>query len=140
MKRRFETVAAATESGHRSRREGGFSLIELMIAITILGVGILSLAGLFPLAMQKVSRGDLESRATFHAQAKLEEMKRVPWGNLTVAQSGNDAVETMFGRTWTIQEDVPVSGMKQVDVVVTWQDKRGPRTVSLSSFLSDSGM
>ena len=140
MKRRFETVATATETGRRSRREGGFSLIELIIAITILGIGILSLAGLFPLAMQKVSSGDLESRATFHAQSKIEEMKRIPWDNLTVGQSGNDAIETVFGRTWTVREDVPVNGMKQIDVVITWQDKRGPRTVSLSSFLSDSGM
>ena len=90
--------------------------------------------------MQKVSRGDLESRATFHAQSKLEEMKRVSWADLTPAQSGADAVETMFGRTWVVQENVPVAGMKQIDVVVTWQDKRGPRTVTLSSFLSDSGM
>lgn len=59
--------------------DGGFSLIEMMVAVTILGVGLLALAGLFPLAMNRVSVGDLESRASFHAQAKLEELKRVPW-------------------------------------------------------------
>ncbi|MEZ5066551.1 MAG: prepilin-type N-terminal cleavage/methylation domain-containing protein [bacterium] len=123
-----------------NRLERGFSLIELMIAITILGVGILSLAGLFPIAMQKVSRGDLESRATFHAQAKIEEIKRMPWNSLTPAVGGTDNMETMFNRTWSVQQDVPVAGMKQVDVVVTWNDNRGVRTVSLSSFLSDSGM
>ncbi|MCA9753948.1 MAG: prepilin-type N-terminal cleavage/methylation domain-containing protein [Gemmatimonadetes bacterium] len=123
-----------------NRLERGFSLIELMIAITILGVGILSLAGLFPIAMQKVSRGDLESRATFHAQAKIEEIKRMSWNSLTPAVGGTDNMETMFNRTWTVQQDVPVVGMKQVDVVVTWNDNRGVRTVSLSSFLSDSGM
>jgi type IV pilus assembly protein PilV len=135
-----EVAVVANRVGRPRRREAGFSLVELMIAMTILGVGILSLAGLFPLAMQKVNRGDLESRATFHAQAKIEELKRISWNNLTAAQNGNDTVETMFQRSWTVQEDVPVLGMKQVDVLVTWSDNRGPRNVTLSSFLSDSGM
>ena len=135
------TTTNDTQPNFLARRlDAGFSLIELMVAITILGIGILSLAGLFPMAMQKVSRGDLESRATFHAQAKIEELKRLSWDDLTVAQGGGDQVETVFGRNWNVQEDVPGTGMKQVDVTVTWQDNRGPRTVTLSSFLSDSGM
>lgn len=119
--------------------ESGFSMIELMISVTILGVGILSLAGLYPLAMQKVSRGDLESRATFHGQAKLEELKQVDWNNLT-AGTAVDTIDTVFSRNWTIVEDAPVVGMKRINVTVGWSDNRGPRTVFLSSFLSDSGM
>ena len=123
----------------RRSRERGFSLIELMIAITVLGIGLLSLAGLFPLAMQRVNVGDLESRATFHAQAKIEELKRLSWTALT-ATAAADTVETVFARNWTVQVDAPVPGMKQVQVTVAWTDKRGPRTVTISSFLSDSGM
>jgi len=119
--------------------ERGFSLVELMIAITLLGVGVLSLAGLFPIAMQRVSGGDIESRATFHAQSKVEELKRVSWVNL-VNSAASDTVDTAFVRNWTIQEDTPVIGMKQVQVTVSWTDQDGPRDVSLSSFLSDSGM
>jgi type IV pilus assembly protein PilV len=122
-----------------SAPDAGFSLIELMIAITVLGVGLLSLAGLFPLAMQRVNVGDLESRATFHAQAKIEELKRLQW-NALVNSASADTVEAAFQRNWTVQEDAPVQGMKQVQVTVSWSDKRGPRTVTVSSFLSDSGM
>jgi prepilin-type N-terminal cleavage/methylation domain-containing protein len=135
--------ANTTEAACRNRRgrwgDEGFSLIELLISVTLLGVGILSLAGLFPLAMQRVASGDLESRATFHAQAKIEELKRVPWDEL-VMYAGADTVETAFRRVWNVQEDEPVVGMKQVDVTVTWGDRKGPRNVTLSSFLSDSGM
>lgn len=122
-----------------SCREAGFSLVELMIAITVLGIGLLSLAGLFPLALDRVSVGDRESRATFRAQAKLEELKRLSWDQL-VATAATDTVDAVFRRDWTVQEDVPVQGMKEVQVTVTWTDNRGPRTVTLSSFLSDSGM
>lgn len=117
----------------------GFSMIELMIAITMLGVGILSLAGLYPLAMQRVSAGDLESRATFHAQSKIEELKTTPWDNL-VNTAAVDTVDVRFQRVWQIQEDTPVVGMKQIQVVVSWADNKGPRDVTLASYLSDSGM
>ncbi len=121
------------------RNERGFSLIEMMIAMTVLGVGILSLAGLFPMAMRQVAQSDLESKATFHAQAKLEELKRFSWEELT-STAGTDTIDASYARNWDVQEDVPATGMKQVRVTVTWTDKQGPRNVSLSSFLSDSGM
>jgi type IV pilus assembly protein PilV len=135
------TMQKIVEETSRTKRSGsaGFSLVELMIAITLLGVGVLSLAGLFPIAMQRVSGGDLESRATFHAQSKIEELKRTSWANL-VAAAASDTVEVAYARDWIIEVDTPVVGMKQVQVTVSWSDKNGPRTVSLSSFLSDSGM
>ena len=122
-----------------ARRERGFSLIELMVAITVIGVGVLALAGLFPLAMQRVRVGDLESRGTFHAQAKIEELKAVPWDNLRTTASA-DTLDGVFARSWQVHENTPVAGMKQIDVSVAWGDNRGPRSVSLSSFLSDSGI
>ena len=123
----------------RRRGAEGFSLVELMIAITLIGIGILSLAALFPVSMRKVSRGDLESRATFQAEAKIEELKREPWATLVNAASA-DTVETVFVRNWTVQEDAPVLGMKTVSVTVSWADGRGPRSILLSSYLSNSGM
>lgn len=117
----------------------GFSLVEMMVAITVVGIGILSLAMLFPVSMRKVSRGDLESRATFNAEAKIEELKRTPWDNL-VNVAGVDTVETAFARNWTVQEDAPVLGMKTVAVTVSWRDTQGPRSILLSSYLSNSGM
>ena len=123
----------------RTKVSRGFSLVEVMVAITIIGVGVLSLASLFPIAMRKVSHGDLESRATFHAQSKIEELKRMPWVQL-VNSAAADTLENSFARSWTVQEDIPATGMKTVSVDVTWSDGKGPRSVLLSCYLSDSGM
>lgn len=134
-------LASIVPSNVRNARLGaeGFSLVEMMIAITVVGIGIMSLAMLFPMSMRKVSRGDLESRATFNAEAKIEELKRTPWANL-VNVAGVDTVETAFSRNWTVQEDAPVLGMKTVAVTVSWRDSQGPRSILLSSYLSNSGM
>lgn len=131
--------AMVKERRERGRGDRGFSLIEMMMAITILGVGLLSLGGLFPIAMEKVTRGDMESKATFHAQGKLEELKNVPWDQL-LSSASNDVVDVSFQRTWTIQENVPTAGMKTVQVVVNWTDEDGPRSVTLSTLLSNSGI
>ena len=137
----MRNVTTESDAGPVAARKSsrGFSLVEVMIAITIIGVGVLSLASLFPLAMRKVTHGDLESRATFHAQAKIEELKRTPWVQL-VNSAAADTLENSFARSWTVQEDIPANGMKTVSVDVTWSDGKGPRTVLLSCYLSDSGM
>jgi prepilin-type N-terminal cleavage/methylation domain-containing protein len=135
----MRTPTPLEHCGTKRARDRGFSLVEMMIAITVLGVGLLSLAGLFPIAMKRVSVGDLESRATFQAQAKLEELKNLRWNQL-VTSVGNDQVDARFNRTWQIWEDQPAVGMKSVQVVVTWSDENGQRSITLSSLLSDSGI
>lgn len=137
MRNGFHSPAPAPAA--RGKGSSGFSLVEVMVAITIIGVGILSLASLFPLSARKVTHGDLESRATFQAQAKMEELKRTPWTQL-VDGAGADTVEAGLSRSWTIRDGSPVAGMKTVSVGVSWSDGRGPRTVLLSCYLSDSGM
>lgn len=126
---------------HRQRANGerGFSLVELMIAMVVLGIGLLSLAGLFPLAMERVAAGDLDSRATFHAEAKLEELKNVPWLQLS-GQSGTDSPDGRYQRAWSVDDDVPAVGMKRLGVVVSWSDNHSPRQVTLATFVSDSGV
>jgi hypothetical protein len=109
-----------------------------MIAITMLGIGILSLGGPFPAAMKSVSTGDLESRAVLHAESEIEELRALPWDDLTAIASV-DSVETIFQRGWLVLEDTPSDGMKQVQVVVSWTDNEGPRNVTVSSYLSNSG-
>ena len=37
----------------RARKDGGFTLLEVLIAITILGVGIVAIMQLFPLSMRQ---------------------------------------------------------------------------------------
>lgn len=51
-----------------------------------------------------------------------------------------DTVDARFSRNWQVQEDIPVTGMKQIQVVVNWSDENGPRSTTISTYVSDSGM
>lgn len=56
----------------------GFSLVEVLIAIFILGLGIVTLANLFPLGLQSFSYARKLNEVYFLAEKKLEELKLQP--------------------------------------------------------------
>ena len=56
----------------------GFSLIEVLIAIFILGLGIVTLVNLFPLGLQSFSYARKLNEVYFLAEKKLEELKLQP--------------------------------------------------------------
>src|SRR4051794_2945724 len=65
---------------HETWREGGFSLIEALVAAGLLAVALVTLSELFVAAM----RTNLDSRSTTYAtvlaQQKVEELRALTWG------------------------------------------------------------
>ena len=71
---------------HVRRRAAGFTMIEMLIAVTILLIGIVAVAQMVPAAMRSNLRNRVDSTALIVAQRELEQM---------TAQSLN--VEAAFG-------------------------------------------
>jgi len=121
---------------NRSRAIGfnqsGFTLIEVLVAISIFTVAILGVA----MSTQSVIRANQENYlttiATNLAQDKMEELKANPaslasGGPITDVFSG-----VTFTRTWTVTPDLPVDAVTQIDVTVIWT-AYGNRTITVSS-------
>ena len=120
----------------RVRREGGFSLLELLVAFVIMAF---SLGMLYQASGGTVrSLGDTEQhmRATVLAQSLLNSRDTVPetgWN-----ESGQSA-----GFVWRVSSaafrtevsDPKVPPLQQVDIVVGWSDRRGAREIALSTLL-----
>jgi len=64
----------------RRNKQRGMTLIELMIAMTVLTVGLLALMGLFSVAIASNNRNKLDTGGTFAAQAVLETIAAQPAG------------------------------------------------------------
>lgn len=69
-------------------REKGFTLIEVLIAIFILGLGIVTLTNLFPLGLQSLSYARKLNEVYFLAEKKLEELKLQP--NITPGEMSGE--------------------------------------------------
>jgi len=128
----------------RSRR-AGFSLIEVMVAMAILGVGLLAIAGAQLHAMQGGRSGRHTSTASLLAQAKMEELQRARWTsipaaawqttpvNVQVDDGGGAQVEQAYNVSWRIT-DLVLGQTRALDVRVTWNEPNRPnRIVTYSS-------
>src|SRR5574337_528032 len=65
-------------------RRAGFTLIELLIALSILAVGILATAALFPTGYTTVASSGNATMANAAAQQILEDLRSVDFVNLPV--------------------------------------------------------
>ena len=114
------------------RRQKGFSLIEVMIAIVLFAIGLVAFAGLEVLAVRNSSYSKDYGKANNYAQQKVEELKGTAWISVS---AGSDTVEGKFTRTWTVRE-IETDIMKTVAVNVTWVDPSyGAKQVSLQTKL-----
>jgi prepilin-type N-terminal cleavage/methylation domain-containing protein len=126
----------------RSRgRNGGFTLIEAMIAMAILGLGLLALAAMQLHAMKGGASGRNASEAAAIAQTRMERLQGQTWtdvaptGGWTVAQveTGSGQTNLTYSVDWRIA-DVVVGSTRSIDVRVTWDERGRPdRVVAFSS-------
>ena len=60
----------------------GFSLIELVISLSILAIGLVGAMRVFPVGLRASQRAEMNSRAAFTAQRVIESLKLTPWDDL----------------------------------------------------------
>jgi type IV pilus assembly protein PilV len=113
----------------------GFSLIEVLVALVILSVSLLALAGLMVTTTKNNSFGNHMTEAATFAQDKLEELRAIKWENLS---DGNytDQQDVLTGITYTRNWNVTTNGsLKTITISVNWND-RTSHSIKLISVLS----
>ena len=121
----------------------GFSLVEMLIALVILAISLLALAGLMATTTRNNSFGGHMTEAATFAQDKLEELKALPWANIvggTDTKSGSTGVT--YARTWnvsTLLNPVPPPNdlLKAVTITVNWNDGTS-RSINIFSAIRNS--
>ena len=123
-----------TKRRPRGSRAEGFSLIEVMFALTFLAVGILAVASMIPAGTRGVSESRTITSGLMAAQLKLEELRGTPYLSLTPG-TASDTV-SVFRRTWTVTDSIPTAGCKRVLVTSNWTDARGAQATTLTSYVT----
>lgn len=129
-------MAQVASQLRRLRSPKAFTLLEILIAITILVVGILGVAGL----TIGIIKGNLASRevttAVTLAQDKLEDIKRLGYNNAAGGTEGynSNADFPAYKRVTTITANTPTTNMKKVTVTVSWENDS--HSLAVETFLA----
>lgn len=117
-----------------------------MIAVTILGVGLLAVTGAQIHALRGGSYGKHSAQAGVIANSQMEILKRTPWANLaptpwtaqqnvnvTVDSPAGARIEQVYTLQWRIIDVVP-GQTRSIDVRVQWNEvDRPPRSLVYTS-------
>jgi len=130
----------------RKAADGGFTLIETLVAMSMFAIGIMALTQVQFAAARNTTTSKLTSTASFLASDRLEEVIYGPsFTAMTHANYPDEAYGhvgsadpryKVFKRTVVVQDSLGITGtvaMKTVTVNVGWKALNGERNVELRS-------
>jgi len=124
----------------------GFTLLEVMIAMAILAVGLLAIAGMQIIAIRANAQSREVTEAITLATRHLDYLKSLPYNdpalddteetnndNLTDTQNvdhsdPNNPINGKYNRIWNVADSTPNPNTKTVMVIVSWLS--GPNQIS----------
>ena len=127
-----------------TRVEAGFTLIEIMVALVVIGVGALAVGSLFPTATRDISESGRTTRAAEYLQEGMERLTSLPYNDpllqpsLTHHDSGNP-LPGGFERQWTVYADHPISGCKSISLDVKWREGSAEHVVTATTVIASVG-
>ncbi len=116
--------------------DNGISLLEVLVAMIILGMALLVLLNMSMVALDGNDWANKNTTATQVMQEKMEQLR-----NIAILNSGSSGSDTTNGvtRVWTVTD--AAQHLKQVEVTTTWLDISGTRvSSSLTSYIKTDSL
>ena len=154
MKKNKSHITRLATDLKRKPNDRGFSIIEVMIAISILSIGILALASMQVAAMRGNSFAVGVTEGSTWALDQIEKLMSLPWtdpslldadldgaGGLDDMGFDNDpgtqadadfrVTQGKFSIHWNVANNVVTNNTRTVNVIVTWTDHDVQKSVSI---------
>ena len=106
MSRRLVPDGRRVRRGARPGPRPGFTLIEMMIAVMMLAIGLLSLAGLAVTSARMTTGGGRQMTASAFAQARFDSLASQPCANLAPSgpQTGRTTAVRGVRESWAVTD------------------------------------
>jgi type IV pilus assembly protein PilV len=127
--------------------ERGFTLIELVVSLTILAIGIVGVIGVMNSSFGVAVRTNERSRAVNLATKELEALRAVEYATLIPTGTTETRTEKVGGTTFTIEKAVTwvaqgsnATAVKRATVAIRWSSGGGINEVAQATVIYPGGL
>lgn len=127
----------------QQRITNGFTLIEVMLAVTIVLTALIAIVGVFVLAQKMVVLNWKKEFASSYAQTLIEQTRSMPFASLTngsIASAATNSVIPVTVNANQIIVDGPLTGLKQVTIDYQFSHRGKIYRNYLVSYATDGGL
>ena len=113
-------------------------MVELVIALSILGVGLVGAMRVFPAGLRASQRTEQRSRAALAAQRTLESLKLTPFGQLQEGETRQAQPPlTIITRIEPRQPEhlTQAGSVKSLEVTVEWSQEGRVRSLTFVTYV-----
>lgn len=114
--------------------ESGFTLIEVLVAVVILGLAAAATASSFRGTTNLLGENSLHEQAIGAAQAAVEDLRTIPFEKIESGTETSD--DGLFLITTEVIDGSPEPGMKRIIVTTSWEWKGEARSYELQTIYS----
>lgn len=122
----------------------GFTLVEMLISIAVIGIAAVGIASLFYTVQYTQRSARYQTTATRAAQRQIEVLRNSSYNSLVTGQTitfTNDLPSSLPGdKSGTVAVTEPSAGLKRVDVRVAYTDNGREKSVNLTSYIGVIGI
>jgi type IV pilus assembly protein PilV len=124
-----------SESGvsKRKRHEQGFTLLEIMIALSILAIGLLAVASLQMTSIRGNAFASGVTEGTTLATDRIEKLLALPYTDAALSAGDHTDSDPPSGYAvnWQVTDDVPLNNTKTIELIVSWRDHTAQKSVTM---------
>ncbi len=124
----------------KQSREAGFTLLEVIIAISILTVGLLAVASMQTAAIRGNDAAYRVTEGITFAQDRLEYLLALPYDDSDLSNGTGKTDPMTTPADYTITYDVvngPIANTKRITVIASRNDRGATKTRRLTSLKSE---
>jgi len=120
------------------RRERGFTLLEVLFAMAILTIGILTVASMQISSIRGNAFAGRVTEASTWAGDRLERSISLPYedDDLSAGDHTDPNPPAGYGVAWNVAEDAVVNNTKTIAVTAAWTDRGVQRSVSMQQIMA----